>query len=130
MQGANTVGQSTGQFSQTVTQSTGLPVKENTKNKCKMQDCSVYRSTGLPVGENTNTVMSDKDKEVARCKVRDASKETKYKERCKMQMQSTGLPVTRSAGLPVKENTKKKCKMQDCSVCRSTSLPVKIVVSI
>ena len=35
VQDAKTVYRSTSQFSQTVTQSTGLPVKENTKKKCK-----------------------------------------------------------------------------------------------
>jgi len=35
VQDTKTVFQSTSQFSQTVTQSTGLPVKENTKKKCK-----------------------------------------------------------------------------------------------
>jgi len=56
--------------------------------------------------------MSDKDKEVARCKVRDASKEIKYQEGYRLQdaRYKNSLPVGQSTGLPVKIKIKTKSK--------------------
>ena len=72
----------------------------------------------------------DKDKEVARCKVRDASKETQYKEKCRMEIQwwviKTKKRQVSGCRLRVKkQNTKKgaKCK-NSLPVFRSAGRPV------